>query len=44
MFKKFYTGLMLIAGVAIVSVVISLIFEKDEDGDKECNCEDCCEG
>lgn len=44
MIKKLYTGLVLIAGVAVVSVVIAKIFgKKDEDdcdGDEPC-CVDC---
>lgn len=44
MLKKLYTGLMLVAGVAVVSVVISRILGKDknEDDGDECDCNDCC--
>jgi hypothetical protein len=45
MIKKLYTGLVLVAGVAIVSVVIAKVFgKKDEcdcDGDSPCDCTEC---
>ena len=48
MVKKISTGLALVAGIAIVSVVISRIFgKKDEekcDNDKCDSCDDCCCG
>lgn len=40
MLKKLYTGLALIAGVAVVSVVISHILGKK---DKSCDCDGECE-
>ena len=44
MLKKIYKGLMLVAGVAVVSVVISRILgkDKDEDGDDKCDCDSPC--
>lgn len=42
MLKKLYTGLALIAGVAVVSVVIArIIGKKNEDEDNPCDYPEC---